>query len=69
MATQQTTDNGGITKEDRNIIVSALNQLEGTYNRRANGKGVDEEEKELYTRKAAQVAATRNRLTTGALFK
>lgn len=55
--------------QDVKTIINALGQLEASYQRKANGKGVDDEEKALYTRKAAEVAATRNRIATGELFQ
>lgn len=54
--------------KDTAMIIQALNQLEASYERKSNAKGVDEEEKSLYIRKAAEVAATRNRVATGELF-
>lgn len=54
-----------ITQAQMNIIIDGLTAYEASWERKSNSKGVDAELKAIYDRKAAEVAATRVKLTQG----
>lgn len=70
MATSHETKNPQQVR-DLKIIIEGLNALQSGYERKAAAAGTkgDSQVQEIYTQRAAEVAATRNRATTGDLFK